>query len=321
MGTENILAKRISVAGDRTAYDEACKQLLANKQILAWIIKTCVEEFRECSIKDIAEKHIEGIPEIGEAAVHRDEAAEFIGASGTEDVTITEGTVTFDIRFRATVPVSDELMELIINVEAQNDFYPGYPLVKRGIYYGSRMISGQYGTVFEKSHYELLKKVYSIWICMNPPKYRRNTIGSYSFAEKNLVGKLDEEKRNFDLITVVMVCLGDSSDQRYEGLLKMLDVLLQNEHEPKEKKKILQNEFDITMTSEMESEVDEMCNLSKGVLERGYKKGYDAAVLNIIRQMMQTKGWTADQCMEAMGISPDQYDNYNAMLKKEPLAV
>ena len=33
----------------------------------------------------------------------------------------------------------------MINVEAQNDFYPGYPLVKRGIYDCSRMISPQYG--------------------------------------------------------------------------------------------------------------------------------------------------------------------------------
>ena len=34
---------------------------------------------------------------------------------------------------------------MIINIEVQNDFYPGYPLVKRGIYYGGRMLSAQYG--------------------------------------------------------------------------------------------------------------------------------------------------------------------------------
>lgn len=73
MDTENTLAKRISAAGIGAAYDEACKRLLANKQILARIMKTCVEEFRECSIKDIEEKYIEGRPEIANVSVHQDE--------------------------------------------------------------------------------------------------------------------------------------------------------------------------------------------------------------------------------------------------------
>lgn len=97
------------------------------------------------------------------------------------DYTIPEGTVTFDIRFMALAPKSGELISLIINLEAQNDFYPGYPLIKRGIYYLSRMISAQYGTEFSESHYENVKKVYSIWICTNPPKNRENSITSYSF--------------------------------------------------------------------------------------------------------------------------------------------
>ena len=72
--------------------------------------------------------------------------------------------------FFAVAPVSGELIRLIINIEAQNDYYPGYPLIKRGLYYCSRMISAQYGTEFTGSHYEQIKKVYSIWICINPPR-------------------------------------------------------------------------------------------------------------------------------------------------------
>lgn len=64
-----------------------------------------------------------------------------IYSGATEDSTMTEGTVTFDIRFRAIIPHNGETVTLIINVEAQNNFYPGYPLIKRGIYYCYRMIS------------------------------------------------------------------------------------------------------------------------------------------------------------------------------------
>ena len=40
----NILSQTISVAGQSksTAYDNVCKKLLANKVILAWIMKSCM---------------------------------------------------------------------------------------------------------------------------------------------------------------------------------------------------------------------------------------------------------------------------------------
>lgn len=70
------------------------------------------------------------------------------------------------------------------------------------------MISAQYGTEFMDAHYEKIKKVYSIWICMNPPKNRENSITSYVISEKNLIGNVKEKKSNYDLMTAVMICLG-----------------------------------------------------------------------------------------------------------------
>ena len=114
---------------------------------------------------------------------------------GTEDKKAAEGTVTYDVRFTALAPVSGELIRLIINVEAPNNFYPGYPLIKRGIYYCSRMISSQYGTECTESHYSGIKKVYSVWICLNPPEERSNTITRYYIEEENLVGEVKENRR------------------------------------------------------------------------------------------------------------------------------
>ncbi len=108
-----------------------------------------------------------------------------IRGAQTEDSTIKEGTVTYDIRFYAVVPRSGEMASLILSIEAQNDFYPGYPIIKRGIYYCSRMISSQYGVEFVDNQYEKICKVYSIWICANPPKYWENTINRYVIHKKN----------------------------------------------------------------------------------------------------------------------------------------
>lgn len=194
MEIENILAKNIAAAGDKAAYDTVCKRLLANKVILAWIMKSCLEEYGDLGVNEIAEKYIEGEPQIAGTPVNPDEEANDVGeqikGTKTEDSTIKEGTVTYDIRFYALVPGAGEreTVSLIINVEAQNDFYPGYPIVKRGIYYCSRMISSQDGVEFADSHYEKIKKVYSIWVCVNPPKYRKNTIARYTIREESLVG-------------------------------------------------------------------------------------------------------------------------------------
>ena len=56
-----------------SSYDKAAKKLLANKQILAQIMKNCVNEYSACSVDEIAEKYIEGTPEVGTVGVHVDD--------------------------------------------------------------------------------------------------------------------------------------------------------------------------------------------------------------------------------------------------------
>ena len=313
MKAESTLAKMISTAGEKAAYDNACKRLLANKIILAWIMKSCLEEYRDCGISEIASKYIEGEAQISEAAVYPDEEAESLQITGlnTEDSTINEGIVTYDIRFRAIVPGTGERISLIINVEAQNDFYPGYPIVKRNLYYCCRLVSSQYGTEFTNSHYEKIKKVYSIFICMNPPNYRKNTINQYSIQEENLIGEFGENVEYYDLLTGIIICLGDVEDEM-TGILKLLEVLLSSERSPKEKREILQEEFNIKMTQELEREVSEMCNLSEGVEQKGIAKGITAS----IRNLMESMGWSIEQAMDALQIPTEERNGYLNMLKK-----
>lgn len=72
---ENDLAKALETisAGDMEKLDASCKKMLSFKSILAWILKTCVKEFKDVSLKDIEEKYIVGTPEISKTLVHRNE--------------------------------------------------------------------------------------------------------------------------------------------------------------------------------------------------------------------------------------------------------
>ena len=317
MELETTISKSIRTADDRANYDAACKRLLSEKIILAWIVKSCLEEFRDCDVKDIASRYIDGEPQVSEVPVAPDEtnAATVIQGIGTEDATQTEGTVTYDIRFLAYVPSSGEKIRMILNVEAQNDFYPGYPLLKRGIYYCSRMISAQYGTEFVAAEYKKIKKVASIWVCMRPPKGRENTITSYSITEKNLIGTVEEPVENYDLMTAVMICLGGSNSRSETDVLKLLDVLFSSETGAEEKRRILQQDFDIPMTQSFERKVDVMCNLSKGVWEKGMEAGAAQTMLNSIKNLMETLGLTIEQAMSALRVPDADQPKYMEALK------
>ena len=306
MKVPNKLSKMLSTAGEKAAYDNACKKLLSNKIILAWIMKSCLQEYRECTIQEIADKYIEGDLYVSEIPVYPDEETpELIKGLSTEDTTIAEGTVTYDIRFSALIPGTDNRLSLIINVEPQNNYYPGYPIIKRSIYYCCRMVSSQYGTVFTNSHYEKIKKVYNVFICINPPNYRKNTINRYSVKEENMIGNVHEKEENYDLLTNVIICLGDAYDKEASGILRMLEVLLSDKRNASEKRMILQDDFGIQMEMDLESEVTDVGHVLDDVAQRNYEKGVCESLVSSIKTLTETMNWSVDQAMDALKISEE----------------
>ena len=382
MGKETYLAHTITQTDYEARYDRAAKKLLANKLVLAHILKDCVKEYQACSIMDIAQKYIEGEPEIGTTGVYMDDSnspvqpdikretvvtqaaeaqamkvqvmntqeenaqamnAQAINAQamntqlmkvqamnaqamsiqamntqvtkvqgmGNEDISQNEGTVYYDVRFNAIAPSTEEHgnIRLIINAEAQNRFKPKYPLTKRAVYYGSRLISAQNGTVFTKSDYQKLCKVYSIWICVNPAKKFRNTITRYSLKPETIIGNAVEAPENYDLINIVMVCLGKMEEWNDNNLIKFLGVLFQNELSAREKKDILERDFNIPMTETFESEVDDMCNLSQGVAEEAMQKGIEQGRIHTIIELVNDGVLTIEKAAEKASMSVEEFRN------------
>lgn len=76
----NMLARNLEIAGcEGVSLDSSCKKLLADKVILAWILQDCVEEYEGLRLEEI-EKFIEGILNVSQEAVHRDETVMIQGA-------------------------------------------------------------------------------------------------------------------------------------------------------------------------------------------------------------------------------------------------
>ncbi len=312
----SLLEETIDNAAERAKLDQACKRFLSHKEVLAQIMQ-CLDEYKDCSIQDICNKYIEGQPEVSETPLLPD-YTERIHGDSTEDVSLSEQTIWYDIKFQATAPGEEGLIGLIINVEAQNRYNPTYPLTKRAFYYCARLISAQYGTVFEKSHYEKIKKVYSIWICLTPPGDRQNTIVRYHVCEDILCGHVHENPQNYDLMEVRILCLGDK-DATDEAVLRFLDVLFSETLQTQDKKAILASEFAFRVSDSMEGDLYNMCNLSQGFIERGIEKGIDIGksqtMLSILKNLLETTGWSFEEVASAMKIPENEQNEYRTLLE------
>mgnify|MGYP006974592389 FL=1 len=277
---KNQISRKIDITDKKAEYDENVKYLLSEKIILAHILVYAVKEYFGMKPEDVAEL-IEGMPQVSKVAVNPGESnmPEIIG-DNVEDATPNEGKVTYDIRFRALAPGRDALMQLIIDVEAQKDYYPGYDLLTRGIYYGARMISAQKGAEFLEDDYDKIKKVYSIWICMNAPSYAENAITEYGIQKRSIAGEFPENKGRYDLMSVIMICLSKKVAQAGDNtkLQRLLGTLLASEMTKAEKKDIIESEYGIPMNQEIERRVNTMCNLSEAIEKRGIEQGIERGI-------------------------------------------
>jgi predicted transposase/invertase (TIGR01784 family) len=267
-----ISNKNEEINKDRKAYDAYAKSLLAHKEVLANILKYTVREFKDYSLPEII-SCLNGKPEIGTEPVDDEDIPTKMDVAGTETVSTKDGIRSFDIKFKVRIPGDDKESDLIINIESQNKYNPGYTLEKRGIYYLSRLISSQYNVEFTKSNFDKLKKCYSIWICVNAPQETANTVTEYRFKPEHIVGEVPDCPQKYDLMSLIMINLG-SKDKNYSGVIKMLDQLLvELENNRKTATDILENEYQIYYKT-IEEEALGMCNLSSGIYEKGMDKGF-----------------------------------------------
>lgn len=270
------LSHGVEITEYEAKYDDAAKRLVADRQVLARIAKGSVKEFKDYSIEEIM-LAIEGDPEVATHEVHPGRQShrkqpDGIHGMNTESRIPGEGQITYDIYFYILTK-DKERIKVIINIELQNDYYPGYHFGARGVYYCSRMISEQKDTEFSGDDYDGIKKVYSIWICMNSPEKYANTITECCMQQREVYGNYEEDE-NCDLLSVIIIRLSkkEYSDNRNE-LIDMLTTLFSEKKDAETKKKELENKFGMIMTETVEGGLRSMCNLGAGMAERAIREG------------------------------------------------
>ena len=278
----NTELKNAVLATDLKAqYDACAKKLLGYKDILARILIEAVEEFRGMSpeeVKPLIEDDIQigkvpVDPGLTNAVVGVDEAGKEIIGMNTVNEEVNAGYILFDIIFY--VRLKEGRSKIIINVEAQRKEPTEYDILNRTIFYVSREISSQKNREFVNSNYNDIKKVYSIWICMNMPEDSMNHI---HLINDTIIGNQIWKGRE-DLVNIVMIGLAKEISPKEEKheLHRLLGALLSETLREEEKLDILKNEYHIPMEKSIEEDVKVMCNLSDGIEERGKAEGIELA--------------------------------------------
>lgn len=303
---QNVIFQLLQETDINAKYDTEAKKLLSNKEILSRILKHSVDEFKDFSIPEIIAS-IEGEPVISKTIVRPGHAPANITGSSNTDKEINEGEITFDIIFYVITP-DLEHRKIIINIEAQNKYSPGYDLVTRGIFYCARMLSSQLDREFSHSNYDDIKKVYSIWICKDVPNYARHTITEYKIIPHNLWGNFCSNAR-YDLLSVVMIRLGES-DKNENPLIKLLDTILSESLTVTDKQKILEKDFGIDKTFDKNGGLNIMCNLSAGIEEKAIQKGALMTLYNLYKNndiSLETAAQNASMTVEEFLASTKEY--------------
>ena len=267
----------VMAADQGTQYDESAKRLLGQKSILAQILVRTVDEFKGMNPRYV-ETLIEGEPYISRIPLEpgltnpeamRAKSGQRITGLNTENQEHAEGLVRFDIVFY--VRMKDGLSQIIINVEAQKDEPQRYGILNRAVFYVSRLISSQKERDFENTEYDDIKRVYSIWVCMN---MEENSLSHIHLVKDDLVGYHDWRGK-LNLFNIVMIGLAKKlpkQGEQYE-LHRLLGALFAEGLTAGERLNIIKEEYDIPIEQTIEQEVDVMCNLSQGIKEAGIAEG------------------------------------------------
>ena len=164
-------------------------------------------------------------------------------------------------------------------------------------------------------------------------------INHYKLEEKHLLHRYKEAAENYDLPNIVVISLGKKADK--DKLIHLLQVLF-NERKRSfdSKKEVLEQEYGIDMTPDMEKEMTTMCNLSLNISEEamnesrvlgreegreegrvlgreeGIKEGEDRALSRTAIRFL-SMGLSVDDVAKGTGLSVEAVEKIKDGMKEE----
>lgn len=310
-----------AINNEKSYLDAGCKALLGCTAVAAFIVKNCIPEFHDMSLEEIQEYIIykkaksqmtpEELAEIQaentspvEIGCHIvDDLPDKLNEKNVESKSTNEGTIYYDVLFDIGMPDGKSPpSRVIVDIEAQNEFKPGYAILKRGSFYCGRMISAQKETVFRNSDYNKLQKVYSIWLCIAPDEDVRGVCNAYNMSEICLAKEHHFPKEQYDDFCIILACLQDK--QSANNMVRFFSSVFDNEM-PVEEKLDLARECGLQVTADVKEGINQMCNYSDYVEQKGIEKGRIEALSESVVKLVREGNYSVEAATNLLPISDD----------------
>ena len=254
------------ILGDEhtSPYDQIVKAILRHPFVFAKLLQTTVDAYSSYSIKSYS------IKEIVEQFLIRhpssDELDRFVELN-TEVSRINDGLVRYDLLTYVLHPFDGGIY---VDIEAQNKISESVLYNRNKVYEAQGILNQLKGSMSQL--YNELKPFVRIWILFNPPKGKENTIEETWETVKLKDGKNNTEKIKYGKMLSVRIYLGKEINREIPAL-ELCGILFSN---TLSKEEIMQQLYKLDpqlVDEELESEVNEMCDLGLMIQEESYNDG------------------------------------------------
>jgi hypothetical protein len=228
--------------------------------------------------------------------------------------------VRFDVVFY--VRLRDGRAQIIINVESQKDDPTEYHIINRTVYYACRLISSQKDRDFINQKYNDIKRVYTIWVCMDAGE---NCLNHIHLTNDSLLGN-HKWKGRTDLLNIFLIGLSgklpEAGNDKYK-LHRFLGTVFSDSMTTNEKINLLENEYKIPMEQQLKEGLDNMCNLSEGIVERTTKRVTESVTESVTTELatkhtialMDSFSIGVDEAMEKLKVAEKYRESVKAAVE------
>ena len=233
-------------------------------------------------------------------------------------VRAVQGMEQYDESVKQVLAHKIILANILVNIEAQKDEPSSYYIQNRAVFYACRMVSSQKERDFTGMNYNDIKKVYTIWICMNQ---KENSLNYLHLTNEKLMGKTAIEKAG-DLIHIILLGLAKNLPPYTEKnkLHRLLGALFTNELTADEKISIIESEYNIEAKNELRKDVRKVSGLGESLVESAAEEAWEQGLELGGKQReikfiisMNEKGYTIEQIADVTEKSREEVE---AVLEK-----
>ena len=233
-------------------------------------------------------------------------------------VRAVQGMEQYDESVKQVLAHKIILANILVNIEAQKDEPSSYYIQNRAVFYACRMVSSQKERDFTGMNYNDIKKVYTIWICMNQ---KENSLNYLHLTNEKLMEKTAIEKAG-DLIHIILLGLAKNLPPYTEEnkLHRLLGALFTNELTADEKISIIESEYNIEAKNELRKDVRKVSGLGESLVESAAEEAWEQGLELGEKQReikfiisMNEKGYTIEQIADVTEKSREEVE---AVLEK-----